>query len=167
MSNQPLIPLVPVYYCLHATTGTISPQYLQLYNGFQSPTHLLFQYLSMLNPNDQQEIRPKTTRHNNLDFVKLPIIHFSNNMRTIPTIAHIYTNGLNNQLTHQQFDHWSMETILKMKHNKMTNGIPSNITKFHDEYTYPICMLTKTTKMKRNKTIPFWFEYEKGELLCM
>ena len=49
----------------------------------------------------------------------------------------------------------------------MMHGIPTNVTKFHNEYTCPICILTKTTRVKRNKAIPSRFPYSKGELLCM
>ena len=34
-----------------------------------------------------------------------------------------------------------------MKQNKLMNGIPASVNKFHNEYTCPICMLTKATKM--------------------
>ena len=92
---------------------------------------------------------------------------FSSRMTNTPTVATIYTSGLNNQLIHQRFDHRSMDHIIKMKERKMMNGLPTNITKFHDEYTCPICILTKATKIKRNKTTPSRLYHQKGELLCM
>ena len=140
---------------------------LRLYNNCKSPTHKLLEYLSFLDPNDNTEIRLQTTQHNNLDFVSLTIVHFSNAIRNKPTIAQLYTNGLNNQLTHQRFDHRSMETIIKMRKDKLLNRIPHNVTKFHNEYACPICILTKATKMKQNKITPSRAVHQKGELLCM
>ena len=165
--NQPPLPIVPVYYCPDAATGTLSPQCLHLYNKCTNPTHKLFQYLSFINPNDNEEIKIRTKQHNNLDFVSLPIMHFSANMTKQPTIANLYTNGLNNQLVHQKFDHRSMDHILQMKKNNMMTGLPSNITKFHDEYSCPICLLTKATKIRRNKTTTSRLQHKKGELLSM
>ena len=48
--NHPPIPLAPVYYCPTATTGTLSPRCLELYNKCKTPTHKLFRYLSFLCP---------------------------------------------------------------------------------------------------------------------
>ena len=84
-----------------------------------------------------------------------------------PTIAKLYTNGLNNQLAHQRFDHRSMDKIIKMKNGKMMHGLPNDITHFHDEYNCPICLLTKATKIKRNKTTPSRLPHKKGDYLCM
>ena len=89
--------------------------------------------------------------HNNIDFILFPIMHFSHNMFRTPTVATLYTQGLNNQLIHQCFDHRSMRHILKMKKGKMMYRLPMNITKFHDEHKCPICLLSKSTKMKQNK----------------
>jgi len=99
--NQPPIPLAPVYYCPHATTGTLSPQCLQLYNKCKSPTHKLFQSLTFISPNHQNEISLRTLQHNYLDFIKLPIMHFSSRMTNTPTVATIYTSGLNNQQSYK------------------------------------------------------------------
>ncbi len=54
-----------------------------------------------MRPNEQKEIRLQTTQFNNLDFISLPIIHFSQAMVNRPTVATLYTNRLNNQLAHQ------------------------------------------------------------------
>ncbi len=53
-------------------------------------------------------------------------------MTLTPTVATIYTGGLNSQLVHQHFDHRCMEHIQRMKKENMMNGLPSQITKFHD-----------------------------------
>ena len=74
---------------------------------------------------------------------------------------------LNNQLIHQRFDHRYMDHILKMKTNKLMDGLPTNISKFHNEYNCPICLLTKSTKIKRNKDVPSRLPHTKGEILCM
>ena len=165
--NQPPLPLEPVYYLPHATTGTLLLQCLDLYNKCKAPTHKLFQALSIMSLNHQTQISLPTTQHNNLDFAPLSIMHFLCHMITIPTVTTIYTGGLNNQLIHQRFDHQSMEHIIKMKHGKIMNRLRTHITKFHDEYSYPICLLTKATKMKQNKTAPSRLNHKKGELLCM
>ncbi len=165
--NRPPLPLAPVYYCPRASTGTLSPQCLKLYNNCTKPTHHLFESLSFICPHEKKEIRLQTTKHNNLDFLHLSTMHFSTSMRTNPTIATLYTNGLNNQLAHQRFDHRSMEHILTMKKKKLMNGIPANVTNFHDEYTCPICALTKATKIRRHKTIPSKLQHKKGDILCM
>ena len=47
---QPPLPLALVYYCLTATTGTLSPQCSRLYNKCRKPTHCLFEYLSIICP---------------------------------------------------------------------------------------------------------------------
>ena len=49
----------------------------------------------------------------------------------------------------------------------MTNGLPGDITKFYDEYSCPICLLTKATKIKRNKMAPSRLPHKKGDYLCM
>ncbi len=165
--NQQPIPLAPVYYCRQASTGTLSPQCLKLYNNCQHPTHKLLDSLSFVCPITRKEIHLQTTQHNNLDFLLLRTMRFSSTMKSNPTIATLYTNGLNNQLTHQRFDHRSMEHILTMKKQKMMHGIPANVTPFHNEYTCPICALTKATKIKRNKTIPSRLPHKKGDILCM
>ena len=165
--NQQPIPLAPVYYCPQASTGTLSPQCLKLYNNCQHPTHKLLDSLSFVCPITRKEIHLQTTQHNNLDFLLLRTMRFSSTMKSNPTIATLYTNGLNNQLTHQRFDHRSMEHILTMKKQKMMHGIPANVTPFHNEYTCPICALTKATKIKRNKTIPSRLPHKKGDILCM
>ena len=77
------------------------------------------------------------------------------------TVANMYTKGINNQLIHQRFDHRSMNNILEMKKGNMMKGLPANITKFHDEYKCPICLLTKATKMKHNKTVPSRLPHKK------
>ena len=46
-------------------------------------------------------------------------------------------------------------------------GLPINVTKFRNEYTCPICMLTKATYARRNKTIPSKFPHKKEDYLCM
>ena len=165
--NQPPIPLAPVYFCPNASTGTLSPQCLQLYNNCKSPTHRLFEHVSFTGPYEDKITYIPTTQHNNLDFLTLTIMHFSNNMIKNPTIARLYTEGLNSQLIHQKFDHRSMEHIINMKRDKLMKNLPTNITKFHDEYSCPICLLTKATKVRRNKAIPTRIQHKKGELLCM
>ena len=113
--NQPLILLVHVYYCPNTITGTLSTQCLHLYNDCRSPTHKLFQYLSVTCPNINKETQLTTTPHDNLDFLIIPIIpiiHFSQSMIATPTVATLYINGLNNQLVHQRFDHRSIEMII-------------------------------------------------------
>lgn len=121
--NRPPLPLAPVYYCPRASTGTLSPQCLKLYNNCTKPTHHLFESLSFICPHENKEIRLQTTKHNNLDFLHLSTMHFSTSMRTNPTIATLYTNGLNNQLAHQRFDHRSMEHIESYQ-NKTSQNYP-------------------------------------------
>ncbi len=134
--NQPPIPFAPVYYCRTAIMGTLSPQCLQLYNKCDDITHNLFQHLSFICLSQHTEVQLPTTKHNNLDFIFLPIMHFSNNILHAPTVATMYTGGLNNQLIHQRFDHQSMDHILKMKKGKLMDRLPTNITRFHDEYSH-------------------------------
>ena len=159
--DHPPLPLAPVYYCPAAKTGTLSPQCFKLYNKCHDTTHKLFEYLSFTCPIQCKEVKLPTTRYNNLDFISIPITHFSSTMIKTPTVANMYTKGINNQLIHQRFDHRSMNNILEMKKGNMMNGLPANITTFHDEYKCPICLLTKTTKMKRNKTVPSRLPHKK------
>ena len=70
-------------------------------------------------------------------------------------------------LVHQRFDHRSMDRILKMKEREMMNGLPANITNFHNEYSCPIYLLTKATRMKQHKNIPTKLPHKKGDYLCM
>ena len=131
LPNQPPLPLAPVYYCPNATTGTVSPQCLHMYNKCRNPAHTLFQHLSFMHPIQNINVKLPTVPHNNIDFIALPIMHFSNNMKTTPTVSTIYTGGINNQLTHQQFDHRSMKHIVRMKKEKLMTGLPTQITDFH------------------------------------
>ncbi len=84
-----------------------------------------------------------------------------------PTIAILYTNGINNQLIHQQFEHRSIDKIKQMRKENMMRGLPLQITGFHNEYNCPVCLLTKSTKIKRNKTVPSRLQHKKGEMLSM
>ena len=138
-----------------------------MYNKCNNPAHILFQYLSFQCPIQHIGVKLPIIPYNNLDFIVLPIMHFSNTMKTTPTVATIYTGGINNQLAHQRSDHRSMNHILRMKKEKLMHGLPTQITDFHDEYKCPICLLTKSTKIRRNKTVTSRLNFRKGELLCM
>lgn len=89
--DQPPLSLDPDYYCPHAKTGILLPQFLRIYNKCEEPTHKLFKYLSIICPHQQKVIKLPTTQHNNLDFMSLSIMHFSNDMVQTPTVATLYT----------------------------------------------------------------------------
>ncbi len=165
--NHPPTVIAPVYYCPQATTGTLSPQCLHLYNHFRSPTHKLFDHLSLTCPDNNKEIKLSTSQHNNLDFISLPVVHIANDLHHVPTITTIDNSGVNTQLAHQRFDHRSMDTIVQMHRGHMMQGLPSTITRFHNEYTCPICNLTKATRIKRNKIVQSKLPHKKGDFLCM
>ena len=63
--DKPPLPFAPVYYCPHATTGTLSPQCLHLYNKCKHPTHRLFEHLSMKYPHhdDESDVRVRIRHH--------------------------------------------------------------------------------------------------------
>ena len=91
------------------------------------------------------------TVHNQLDYVSLPVLHLSSMAITNPTLASLFQNGINEQYVHQKFDHRSLHMILDMRDKQLMSGIPSNLTRFHDKYKCPICLLTSATKIPRTK----------------
>ena len=93
--------------------------------------------------------------YNNMDYVALHVVQIQNssNMHTTqPIISTLEHKHNNNQFIHQQFDHRSMNMIIDMKRNKLMEGLPSTITKFHSTYNCPICQIAHATKVSTNKT---------------
>lgn len=94
-------------------------------------------------------------------------MHFSPRIQKTPTLVLLYKKGLDNQLIHQCFDHRSIDKIVRMKKENIMRGLPSNITTFHNEYSCPICLLTKSTKINRNKIIVSKIQHKRGEKFSM
>ena len=80
-------------------------------------------------------------------------------------ITILYTSGLNNQLIHHCFGHQCMGHILEKK-ERIMEGMLTNISKFYDKYTCPICLFTKVARIPRNK-ITYEIAYKNGEVLCL
>ena len=148
--NSPPTPLAPVFYCPQAPHATLSPPALRLFNKFPS---VILDTLNSLSVTFRHKlsITLSTSVHNNLDFLKLPIMHFSHRLRTTPKLASLMTSGINEQLLHQRFDHRDLKTIIKMKNANLMDGLPTKIIDFHDSYRCPICALTKATRLPTHK----------------
>lgn len=54
----------------------------------------------------------------------------------------------------------------RRKKERIMEGMLTNISKFYDKYTCPICLFTKVARIPRNK-ITYEIAYKNGEVLCL
>ena len=151
--DKPVI-LAPVYFCPTAPVSTLSPGAIITYNGYDTMNLIIFKALKYTKTPDSDPKTIITTVYNNMDYVALPVLHIkTDTLQNIqPTISSITQQYSNNQYIHQKFDHRSMQMILDMKRNHLIEGLPSDISKFHNNYHCPICQIANATKVSTHKT---------------
>ena len=163
--HQSPILLAPVYYCPQAKVSTLSPSALKLYNKFSSITINVHNSLTIQPHKTGSSYKLPMTTHNNLDYITLPVVHFESSSTRNPMISRLTCTHTNEQYVHQKFDHRSMHMIKQMHRDQLMTDLPLNITTFHDQYKCPICLLTQSTKVLRNK-FHTYNQLQPGELFC-
>ncbi len=149
------IVLAPVYYCPTAKVSTLSPGAILTYNGYHDVNLRILKALEYQETPTSKRHSLPTTVYNNMDYLALPVIHIKHKQQHLdpkPNISTIAHNHTNNQFIHQQFDHRNMQMIIEMKKHNLMEGLPTDISHFHSNYTCPICRITNATKVPTNKT---------------
>ena len=149
-SSTPIL-LAPVYYCPAAKISTLSPSALKHYNNFHSITIKVHETINFQRSEHDDHSPIHLSVHNNLDYLRLPVLHLSTTAIQSPILAGMFKSGINDQYIHQKFDHRNLDMIIHMKKQNLMHGLPSNISRFHDTYNCPICLLTAATKIPRTK----------------
>ena len=161
--------LAPVYYCPTGKVSTLSPGAIKQYNGYDEVNLKIFKALEYKNnPNGTLKSIP-TTVYNNMDYLALPvkqIKHTKSKSNYTPHINVIANQHNNNQYIHQKFDHRNMHMIMHMKRKNLMNGLPSDISMFHENYNCPICKIANATKVSVNKTSER-IQMEPGAWFCI
>ena len=164
--HAPPIILAPVYYCPNGTISTISPSAIKLYNQYLNVTIQIHKSLDFQWIDHEPSNSLPMTVHNNLDYIRLPILHLSSDAINQPTLANLFQHGNNEQLIHQKFDHRSVDMIIQMQKQNMMQGMPTNIKKFHPDYKCPIFLLTNATKVPQVKHREK-DHYKPGKFFCL
>ena len=152
--ETPII-LAPVYYCPTAQVSTFSPGAMITYNGYTEMNLRIFKALEYQATPDSTIQSISTTVYNNMDYLAIQVIHMKQPIQTVkytPTIKSITQQHSNNQYIHQKFDHRNMKMIIQMKRNDLMDGLPSDISNFHQHYNCPICQIANATRVSTNKT---------------
>ena len=154
LNEKPII-IAPVYYCPTAKVSTLSPGAIKTYNGYYDVNLRIFKALEYRHTTNSTIQSITTTVYNNMDYLALPILQIEQNTNDTtnkPAISSISNQYHNNQYIHQKFDHRNMQMILRMKRQNLMQGLPSDISTFHENYNCPICKIANATKISTNKT---------------
>ena len=153
-NDKPMI-IAPVYFCPTAKVSTLLPGAIKTYNGYYDVNLRIFKALEYKHTPNSNLRSITTTVYNNMDYLALPVLqikHKNVRLTYAPSINSINHQHSNNQYVHKKFDHRNMHMILQMKRKNLMQGLPLDITTFHDNYNCPICKIANATKVSTNKT---------------